>query len=269
MRNISIEDIIPEQSWQNRANVLMEELKKAPDKAARDKIIDDNGALWRELRDWLLELSHGKCWFSEAKDCYSYWDVEHYRPKKSAKDEDGTQHEGYWWLAFDWRNFRICGNVGNRRKGTYFPLRQGCNRAEPNGDIRYEQPLLLDPVDEYDPNLLSFNVEGVAIPAPDTACDWQRYRVEYSVKQLNLDFPPLMNKRKVIWNECWTRIQKYRQELDLYNADNTNLMAKEGYKESAKYVRRMIRSDSEFSAVARACILSSGDSRVTALLRTS
>ena len=36
-----------------------------------------------------LELSHQKCWFSEAKDRFSHLDVEHYRPKMRAKNKGG------------------------------------------------------------------------------------------------------------------------------------------------------------------------------------
>ncbi len=27
--------------------------------------------MWRRLKTWLLSLSHGKCWYSEAKVCFS------------------------------------------------------------------------------------------------------------------------------------------------------------------------------------------------------
>jgi len=84
------------------------------------------------LKDWLLKFSNGKCWFSEAKDTFSHMDVEHFRPKKSAKDLNGVEREGYWWLTFDWHNYRICGNVGNRKKGTFFPLSPGCTPATCN-----------------------------------------------------------------------------------------------------------------------------------------
>lgn len=128
-----------------------------------------------ELQQVLLALSRQKCWCSEAKDCFSHWDVEHYRPKKSAKDADGTAHEGYWWLAFAWHNCRICGNAGNRKNGTFFPLRPGCARVSAYGDIRYEDAQLLDPIDEDDPGLLSFNLEGRAIPAAHLTDAWGRH----------------------------------------------------------------------------------------------
>src|SRR5688572_23209318 len=117
MRHISLRTRTPDAGWVERADALADQLRNAADATARYEIIDRNRAFWGELKQWLLGLSHGKCWFSEAKDCFNHWDVEHYRPKTSAKDGDGTAYDGYWWLAFDWRNFRICGNAGNRKKG--------------------------------------------------------------------------------------------------------------------------------------------------------
>ena len=267
MRHIPLHDNRPDPSWCERAVDLLDQLKAAPDADARNDLIDSNSALWRELKEWLLELSHGKCWFSEAKDCFSHWDVEHYRPKKSSKHERCATYHGYWWLAFDWRNFRICGNVGNRKKSSFFPLREGCARVDPYGDLRYEQPLLLDPADDDDPNLLFFNLMGDAIPAPHVMDVWERERVIYSVERCKLDYPPLTDRRKTVWGECWSQIQIYLAELARYQADPTNVIAKECFKIAVRRIRALIREDKEFSSVARACILSSGDQRVTSLLQ--
>lgn len=259
---------MPDAAWLAKATRLLQQLRNAADREARNAIIDANGAVWGELKEWLLSLSHQKCWFSEAKDCFSHWDVEHYRPKKSAKDQDGTEHEGYWWLSFDWQNFRICGNAGNRKKGTFFPLRSGCNRCVLDGDHRLEDPLLLDPTDADDPILLSFTLEGRAVPDAFISDVWEKTRVEYSVKRYNLDFPPLMDKRKTVWADCWSRIQEYLQELARYHTDKTNMLAKQLSKSAAQHIREMLRPEKELSAVARACVLSSGDPRVTKLLQS-
>ena len=270
MRYIPLKDQIPDPTWVAKADDLLVQLKAAPDSAARKVIIDGHSALWGELKIWLLTLSHNKCWFSEAKDCFSHWDVEHYRPKKSAKNADGTEDEGYWWLAFSWQNFRICGNAGNRMKGTYFPLRPGSRRADdPTYDLRLEDPQLLDPIDEDDPNLLSFNVNGDVIPVAGLVNAWALERVNFSIQRYKLDFPPLADKRKVIWNECWGRLQTYIHELALYERDQTNPIARDKFKQAAKEVRQLMRADQELSAVARACVLSSGDDRVKGLLQSA
>jgi uncharacterized protein (TIGR02646 family) len=256
------------QKWEIKASKITEELHNAPDMAARKEIIDKNQKLWGELKDWLLSLSHQKCWFSEAKDCFSHWDVEHFRPKKSAKDKDSNEYDGYWWLAFDWRNFRICGNAGNRKKGTYFPLQLEANRVGiPTGDLRLEDSLLLDPSDSEDPNLLFFDFTGRAMPAPHVKTKWHKERVEQSIQRCNLDFNPLVEKRKMVWNECWQLIQDYRREAARCDESNDNIeISRNMLKEKAKAIRKMTEISQELSSVARACVISTGDSRIIGFL---
>lgn len=191
------------------------------------------------------------------------------RDEKRADTQLQSEPFAYWWLAFDWHNLRICGNAGNRKKGTYFPLRAGCPRCAAHGDLRHEDPQLLDPVDPDDPALISFNLEGRAIPAPHVTEGWEKSRVEYSVQRYNLDFPPLMDKRKAVWANCWEQIQHYLMELRLYHADGTNGIARDRYKQALRALREMLCDDKELSAVARACVLSSGDSRVIGILQTT
>lgn len=267
MRYISRDGKTPDAAWVAKANDLLQKLKDAPDKAARDAIIDSKSAFWGELKKWLLSLSYEKCWFSEAKDVYNHWHVEHFRPKKSAKDLDGTECEGYWWLAFDWKNFRICGDVGNSKKGTFFPLREGCQRVGADGDHRLEDVMLLDPADADDPALLFFDPEGQAIAAPFVKDEWEKKRIMYSVERLKLDFDPLVKKRKTLWFECNNKINQYLDDLSIYHKDKTNLIAKHSYKEAARELRNMTRAESEFSAVAEACIVFRGDERVSRILQ--
>ncbi len=77
-------------------------------------------------------MSYGKCWYSEAKDAGANFDVDHFRPKAEAKRaENLVDVEGYAWLAFDWKNFRLSAQNCNRLntdesgntvgKGSWFP----------------------------------------------------------------------------------------------------------------------------------------------------
>jgi uncharacterized protein (TIGR02646 family) len=269
MRYIPLKDHRPDQAWLDKADALLEEMKQASDTDTRKDIIEKNSKVWGELKDWLRALSGGKCWFTQAEDVSSYLEVEHFRPKKSAKDADGTAHEGYWWLAFDWENYRLCTNVPNRKKSTFFPLREGCKRAKFGDDLRYEDPMLLDPTNENDPSLLSFNLEGRAIPSPAADQDWEKERVLYSIERYNLDFPALMDRRKIVWGECVNRIRLYLKDLEIYKADRTNDIARTQYLSHLKAVRDFIKQDRELSAVARACVLSMGDPRLTGLLQSA
>jgi hypothetical protein len=269
MRHISRTGKAPDAAWLARAGELLEDMKNAATTAERHAIIDSHAAFWGEIKDWLLSLSYGKCWFSEAKDCFNHWHVEHFRPKKTARDADGTSCDGYWWLAFDWTNYRICGGVGNTKKGTFFPLRPTSNRIAPFGDTRLEDQLLLDPADVDDPGLLGFDVEGRARAAPGVTNPWELERVAYSVTRLKLDYGPLEAKRKTVWAECWTRIETYLDELTKYHSDQQNAYAKAGFKQAMLDIRSMVEPDQELSAVARACVLAFPDKRVAGVLQTT
>lgn len=255
--------------WLGRAQAVLDRLNAAADDDARADIIDEQAALYRELRDWLLEKSHGKCWFSEAKELFSHFDVEHYRPKKKARDGDGGDCTGYWWLAFDWRNFRICGNVGNRKKGTFFPLKTGCTRA--TADRRClddEQPSLLDPSDAADPGLIDFDEEGRIRPSAAAITDWEKERVRISVERYRLDYEPLEDERKKIWYECAEKLRDCNEALA--NAQQQNSEASRAkVKVIMAELRKMCAEAAPLSRVARNCLLASGVAWATQLVSSN
>jgi hypothetical protein len=247
----------PPKQWLEKAEKLTAQLDAATSKEERDKIIDDNSHLWGELADWLLKLSHGKCWFSEARDTYSHWDVEHFRPKKSAKNQDGTEREGYWWLAFDWHNYRICGNVGNRKKGTFFPLCTGSQVASSKARhlIQDEIFFLLDPTRQGDPELLSFNEEGLAAAMPGIG-EWPKQRAVESIKRFKLnDHEPLREARQKIWKKCRDLID---QAFEVLQADPPTASSQEKLCSAFKSLQEMLSPEEPFSSVAHECLNASG-----------
>jgi hypothetical protein len=50
-------------------------LQAAGDTEARNALIDAKSQHWGKIKPWLLALSAGKCWFSEARDIYSHMEV--------------------------------------------------------------------------------------------------------------------------------------------------------------------------------------------------
>jgi hypothetical protein len=234
----------------------MQQLAMAPDKASRDALIDAKPALWGKLRDWLLRLSNDKCWYSEARDLFSVLEVEHYRPKNRCKRVPrGAVSDGYWWLAFDWANYRLCGKIGNAKKGDFFPLAAGSPVAAYNGiTVLNEIPLLLDPACPGDPDLVSFDEDGSFVPHAD-ADDYTKLRVETTRDRLNLDHGRVRKGRQRIWSRCWTLIKECRdivlQGAAIGPAERATLNLKK------EELRRMAQPDAEFSSVARQCMLKS------------
>jgi hypothetical protein len=269
MRHIDLENHRPDDKWIKKSDELTEkliELHIMGDIEARNKLIDDNKGHWGEIKVWLLRLSNDKCWFSEARDIFSHMDVEHFRPKLEAKELDGTKRDGYWWLAFDYRNFRACGNVGNRKKGGWFPLKDGSlistceNQCEES-----ETPYLLDPTDANDVQLIAFNEEGLAIPAPGIT-EWEEARVLETIKRLKL------NEHEVLPRERQKKWQSMVREIDMFHRCNSrsanggNPGARGKASEHARNIRKMSRESEELSAVAKWCVLFRNDPQLTRLI---
>lgn len=154
-----------------------EEVNRAPP-AERAKRIKAHRQLWADLRPHLAELSDNKCWYVECRSDGADDDVDHFRPKGGVAEERDRSHPGYYWLAFEWSNFRLSCHRANRPrkapktgitggKGEHFPLIDPSKRAFGPGD-RYEdeEPALLDPLNSADVSMLSFRTTGEVALAP-------------------------------------------------------------------------------------------------------
>ena len=256
MIHIDLDGKTPPDEWLRKAEAVTEQLNAAANLEERRDIIARNRALWGELKQWLLDLSHNKCWYTEARNDSSHFEVEHFRPKKWM---DNT-FEGYWWLAFEWTNYRVCGNAPNRRKGAFFPLHPDSRRA--SSDRRHwvddELFCLLDPTDADDPLLLSFNENGDATPMPGKV-GWEEERANASIERYGLNnLPQLSEGRRKVWHECRILVAKLRAWCVKYEKRPT-VACRSGIKEKTNQLRAKLKPDQPFSAVARECLNASGD----------
>jgi hypothetical protein len=246
----------PPDEWLEKAKALTERLKRAPSKNACDNIIEENAHVWGEIKDWLDNFSNGKCWFSEARGACFHWQVEHFRPKKEARDPD---RDGYWWRAFDYLNYRLCGSVTNSKKGSYFPLRPGtAAAASPEDDCDDEAIILIDPVRKSDVDLITFSDGGVAAPA--VVSGWERERADISIKRYKLnEHIPLLRARQAIWNLCRENLAELevliaeRQQAEL--AGKYSGAREQKIEARSRDLEAMATRTAEFSGVARAFLL--------------
>lgn len=256
-------------AWLAESQRLVEELARldaAGQITERNRLIDDNSAHWSKLKPWLQALSDGKCWFSEVRELYSHYDVEHFRPKKEAKELDSTKRDGYWWMAFDYMNFRLCCNVGNRKKGGWFPLQTGSRCSTFACQCEEEETAyLLDPIDIEDVKLLAFDEEGKVIARPD-ASDWEARRVEVTAERLKLnEHPALPEERRKVWSSVSCLINVYQRNIARCRGGG-NEAAKQKAREAARQVYEMTRPTAELSAVAKWCVLFRNDQQLMRLL---
>ncbi|MBM9614892.1 hypothetical protein JWJ90_11415 [Desulfobulbus rhabdoformis] len=257
------------QAWMDKSQQLVDQLAAFDvprQKEERNALINANSRHWGQLKEWLLALSSGKCWFSEVRELYSHYDVEHFRPKKVAKALDATERDGYWWLAFDYMNFRICGNVGNRKKGGWFPLQVGSHCSTYACQCEEsESKYLLDPIDDYDVSLLAFDEEGKAVPVPG-ATEWEKQRVLETVKRLKFnEHVPLAEARRKIWQQVDGLVEDYLRTKARCGTGN-NPAAQQKLRSVCEQIREKTQSRAELSAVAKWCILFRNDSSLSRLI---
>jgi len=167
MRYIAIRRLKPDAAWLESAGLAAGAVRSAPT-TNRQEIINAHQHVWKRLKDSLRELSFEKCWYCESIDPRSDNAVDHYRPKGAVRDAK-RRHDGYWWLAFEWTNYRFSctycnsirsGGTTSGGKHDYFPLWDEDKRAQSEDEIEYELPLLLDPTRATDVRLIAFSEDG-------------------------------------------------------------------------------------------------------------
>lgn len=239
---------------------------------AREKralVFEKRGALWSELKPILLRWSFGKCWYTEAREVVSDYHVDHFRPKGRVKAHPdkptNARDDGYWWLAFDWTNYRLAGAWANSPhrvddegktvtigKWDYFPLlNERFQATKPGDDHNAEQALLLDPVAPSDASLLTFNETGRAKPAIRTGPRAERARIATEI--LGLNAPRLVEERRRKWRETQTVLEALQRHNDLPDEERS---AHWNNEEEHRIIElmKLTAADAEFCATARACV---------------
>jgi hypothetical protein len=236
------------------AEAVTQQLRAAADQPARDAIIAANDYLWRDdrIRNWLLAQFNNKCWYSEAQDSVSSIHVDHYRPKGRVKQELGAVPEGgYWWLAFNWSNYRICGQLLNVKKGDLFPIIEGTRCTADNPvSLQLEAPVLIDPLSDQT-RLISYEkdedgciaVLAGGISEPDIT------RAEKTIEIMGLNLRPRLNeKRNDFWDRCMLKITEHE------NAQGSQVLRLVAQASAKAALKEMVDYNSEFSSVSEACI---------------
>ncbi len=221
-----IEECLTEQ-WRQSAQEALTAIIAAQTPQERKDILKKAAStqVWRDFYNRLPDNLKKKCWYCEAEEIRSDMPVDHFRPKNNVEDEIG--HEGYWWLAFDWENYRCaCTHCNSRRnfeetqggKACHFPLVNSSKRAYgPEDNYKQEKPDFLDPFDPDDWKLLWFDNDGkpVAIPNAD---DGQQRKVKNSIDIFHLHETKIVRKR----NQVRINVEKTVKQLKEAEADGNN-----------------------------------------------
>lgn len=167
-------------------------------------------------------------------------------------------------MAFDWRNYRIAvADLNTIHKKNYCPLQLGSYIAYSFTDTHnLEQPLLLDPTIETDPDLLTFDHDGTVQPIFDTITDIEHIRAAVSIEIYGLNKIKFLKEgRKAKWDEINQAISdandKYEEMVN--TADNSNRFYQlhdEFFHIIEQCIKPKLLFSAQFSAVARTCLFS-------------
>lgn len=235
------------QAWRDKADAAKVKLLAAADTEERKKILkrDSSSNVWRDYYELLPESLKKKCWYCEAADIRSDMPIDHFRPKNEVEEESG--HEGYWWLAFDWENYRCaCTFCNSRRnfeetqggKTCKFPLCNPESRAfSPDDEVLLQQELpdFLDPFNPDDEKLLWFDNDGIPIPKPDSTVEQER-KVNNSIDIFHLHETNIVRARNNIRIEV----------IELV----TNLRKGEDVQKTKTKLKRMVKDTTKLSRAA-------------------
>jgi hypothetical protein len=147
-------------------------------------------SLWQRHKARFAVAQHSKCAFCEMSIVNHDSAVDHFAPKAevwelSADDRGHERHEGlpnvrgrtaaraastgYWWLAYEWRNYLVVCSVCNEKwKRCFFPVSAEPQRWPPHPEAP-EEPLLLNPFDDPAPwRHFRFDEAGQMAAAPES-----------------------------------------------------------------------------------------------------
>lgn len=219
MRHIRFEEYDVDTKWINTSKTYLEDISLIRDKNERMKKINKCSKHWKKMKDKLILLSRGKCWYCESIPHRSDYHVDHFRPKGEVAE--CPEHDGYWWLSFDWNNYRLCCTNCNRAakgdaggKGNHFPLLDGSPRAMKDVDnISIEYPCLLDPIKPDDPKLLWFDDKGEACPRrKERDALIQHKRALISIKCYNLNDEVIVERRRKLYTDIKKWLKECREQ---------------------------------------------------------
>jgi len=196
--------------------------------------------IWRDFYDLLPDPLKKKCWYCEAEEIRSDMPIDHFRPK--SKVEGVNTHDGYWWLAFSWENYRCACTYCNssRRfedtsggKQCKFPIVDDTKRAFKYTDRwQDEEPNFLDPFNPDDFKFIWFDNDGIPVPRP-AASEKQITKVNNSIEIFHLNEKRLVKRRNDIRINVVNKIKALKDAKE----NNDNNRCREIKEELRKIVR--------------------------------
>lgn len=208
--------------WNARATEATELMRdwfdacaKAPTPAQRPPQPGFREGVWSDLKRMILPTFRKRCAYCESKATVSgFGHAEHFRPKGAVTvqgkrvEEQGEQHPGYAWLAYDPHNLVPACERCNLAKGDTFPVAKshqlrptsGCTTSEELQQV--EDPLLLHPYFDEPREHLEFHDDGSVTPRLGSA------KGKATIEVMKLDHADLCDDRREAQHHAWVQIER-------------------------------------------------------------
>ncbi|NQZ58602.1 MAG: hypothetical protein HRT88_14190 [Lentisphaeraceae bacterium] len=139
-----------------------------------------------------------------------------------------------------------------------FPIKNERYRANDETESwEDELPLFLDPLDEEDYLLLSFDDTGKPVPEEDLDGD-DIERVEFTIEKYFLDERILNSGRKDVWDTCRKLYNRYLNGMKASKATGSSAK-RESAKADLAQLKNLLKEEQQFSSVARSSLLKLGE----------
>jgi hypothetical protein len=207
--------IVFTQARLERLKELSDDLRSCPPDQRSSKIDSGRTESWGhpDIVQAMKKVVGNKCWYSEVHLDHHDPNVDHFRPKGTIREVDSVSltncgsSPGYWWLAFDHRNYRLAAIHANQRrvddstaggKADYFPVRGARTPERTEWSNIVEDYLPLDPCSKTDVSLLWFDPDGVpgSVNRPGKPLsEKDKERVRISIWLYHLDKEDIQKRR--------------------------------------------------------------------------
>jgi hypothetical protein len=260
---------------EDHMKVLTEYLMGWPEELRSEFIEGNREGTWghSEVLKALRSAVGNKCWYSEVQLDGADPNVDHFRPKGRVREVDmdfqhtGTQSDGYWWLAFEFSNYRLAAMHANQRrvdtdtaggKWDYFPVRgHRTSEATPWEEI-IEDVLPLDPCSPTDVTLLWFDPDG-----NPCVSSWKRQsdagdvqRIKATTWLYHLDKQEIRVSRAAHMEDIRKDLRKANADYRLWNRGSRrpNLQARLSFNRKIAEIRIKIGDKSVFAGAKRCAV---------------
>lgn len=181
-------------NWNDKAQKLLDELSKLSSKEKKEFL--DNHRHWKDIKKIFINTFGKLCWYSDCDLAGAFGHIDHFRPKKRSTNMNKVDilQDGYWFLAYDYSNYRLSCEVVNTAKSDYFPIRNSSQA----GDISNEDIILLDPCKESDTQLVGYREGGEIVTQSSNV--WEEERVKHSTRIYKWN--EFVNNRKQVILRC-------------------------------------------------------------------